>query len=36
VRVRPPPEDVMPTTSKPPDVETAQVRNLDVDCLAVW
>src|SRR5262245_28966862 len=35
VRVRPPPDDVMPTASKLADVETAQVRNLDVDCLAV-
>jgi hypothetical protein len=35
VRVRPPPEYVMPTASKLPDVEIAQARNLAFECLAV-
>jgi hypothetical protein len=35
VRVRSPPEYVMPTASKLHDVEIAQSRNLAVECLAV-
>jgi len=35
VRVRSPPEYVMPMASKPPDVEIAQARNLAVECLPV-
>ena len=35
VRVRSPPEYVMPMASKSPDVEIAQARNLAVECLAV-
>ena len=35
VRMGSPPEYVMPTASKLPDVEIAQARNLAVECLAV-
>ena len=35
VRVRPPPEHVMPTASELLDGEIAQARNLAVECLAV-
>jgi len=33
--VRPPPEYIMPAASKLPNVEIAQARNLNVECLAV-